>query len=169
MAEGTRAWHLCGTMFIVRPQPFIGRQINTSADGSMMTLPQWSALVAVGPLVMWMMLLTGKHVVADFFLQNSWMAIGKDSKKNWLLPLTVHCLVHGVLATLVIVPFAPRFWFLGVVDFIVHFVIDRVKGLCVSRFEIGPDHPWFWCLIGSDQALHHLTDFAWSLVLVSNM
>jgi uncharacterized protein DUF3307 len=133
-----------------------------------MTLPQWSASIAIAPLVLWMLLLTVKHVVADFFLQNTWIAHGKDSKTGWLLPLTVHCLIHGVLATLVIVPFAPKFWFLGVADFVVHFIIDRAKGLCVSRFEIGLDHQWFWWLIGIDQALHHLTDFAWAILLASN-
>jgi hypothetical protein len=133
-----------------------------------MTIPHWSGTIAVGPLVVWMLLLTAKHVVADFFLQNSWMARGKDAKVGWLLPLTVHCLVHGVLATALIGAIAPRLWFLGVIDFVVHFCIDRSKGFFVSRFGIGPDHSWFWWLIGIDQALHHLTDFAWSLLLVSN-
>ena len=35
-----------------------------------------SSTIPVGALVGWMLLLTGKHIVADFFLQNSWMAIG---------------------------------------------------------------------------------------------
>ena len=41
-----------------------------------------------------MLLLTVKHVIADFMLQNSWMAIGKDQKTGWALPLLAHCLVH---------------------------------------------------------------------------
>jgi hypothetical protein len=133
-----------------------------------MTLPQWSGSIAVGPLVTWMMLLTVKHVVADFLLQNSWIAHGKDSKTNWLVPLSVHALVHGVLATLLIVALAPKLWFLGILDMVVHFIFDRAKGLCVSNFEIGPNHRWFWWLIGIDQALHHLTDFGWALLLASN-
>jgi hypothetical protein len=133
-----------------------------------MTLPQWSGAVATGPLVSWMLLLTVKHVIADFFLQTSWMARGKDAKTGWLLPLTVHSLVHGVLATMLFAILAPRLWFLGLVDFAVHFCIDRAKGFCVSHFEIGPDHSWFWWLIGTDQALHHLTDFGWALLVVSN-
>ncbi len=134
-----------------------------------MTLPHWSASLVVGPLVMWMLLLTVKHVIADFFLQNSWIALGKDSKTGWLLPLTVHCLIHAVVAALVILPLAPKFWLLVVADFVVHFIIDRAKGFCVSTFEIGPDHRWFWWLIGIDQALHHLTDFAWSIILASQL
>jgi hypothetical protein len=147
---------------------FIRQEIRANADESMMIFPQWSGSVAVGPLVLWMLLLTVKHVIADFFLQNSWIALGKDSKTHWLLPLTVHCLIHGVLAMLVIVPFAPRLWFLGIADFVVHFLIDRAKGFCVARYEIGMDHQWFWWLIGIDQALHHLTDLAWALILAVN-
>ena len=41
-----------------------------------------------------MLLLTVKHIVADFMLQNSWMAIGKDQKTGWAMPLLAHCLVH---------------------------------------------------------------------------
>ncbi len=134
-----------------------------------MAFPQWSGMVAIGPLVTWMLALTVKHVVADFFLQNAWIARGKDARTGWLLPLSVHCLIHGVLATALFAAFAPRFWFVGLFDFVVHFCIDRTKGFFVSHFGIGPDHRWFWWLIGIDQALHHLTDFAWSLLLVSDL
>ena len=133
-----------------------------------MTLPQWSSSVAVAPLVAWMLLLTVKHVIADFVLQNSWIARGKDGKSGWLLPLSVHCLIHGVIATLLLVAFAPKLWILGVYDFVVHFIIDRAKGFCVARFGIGHDDRWFWWLIGIDQALHHLTDFAWALIIATN-
>ena len=50
-----------------------------------MTLPQWPVTVAIGPLVFWMLLLTVKHVIADFVLQNTWMAMGKDA--NTPVPL----------------------------------------------------------------------------------
>jgi len=133
-----------------------------------MTLPQWSGSVAVGVLVTWMLILTVKHVVADFFLQTTWMARGKDAASGWLLPLTVHCLVHGVIATLLFAVLVPRLWFLGPLDFVVHFCIDRAKGFCVARFGINQEHQWFWWLIGIDQALHHVTDFAWALLVASN-
>jgi hypothetical protein len=121
--------------------------------------------VGVSALVWWMLLLTLKHVVADFFLQNNWIATGKDARTGWALPLTVHCLIHGALTTLIIIPFAPKLWFLGLVDFAVHFVIDRTKGFIVSRYDVRPDHRWFWWLIGIDQALHHLTGFALAVML----
>src|SRR5690349_2864653 len=48
--------------------------------------------VPVTALVGWMLLLTFKHIIADFVLQSSWMAIGKDQKTGWALPLLAHCL-----------------------------------------------------------------------------
>jgi hypothetical protein len=127
-----------------------------------------SSSVAVGALVGWMLVLTVKHVVADFFLQNSWMALGKDQKTGWALPLLVHCLIHGVLTTALLLIIAPRFWFIGLVDFAIHITIDRAKGLSVSTFNVTPEHQWFWWLIGIDQALHHLTGFFLSIYMAAN-
>lgn len=115
-----------------------------------------------------MLALTVKHVIADFFLQTSWMANGKDSLTGWALPLFVHCLIHGVLTTAIMLVAAPRFWFIGLVDFAIHITIDRAKGLCVSRFGITRDNRWFWWLIGIDQALHHLTGFGFAILLAAN-
>lgn len=127
-----------------------------------------SSSVAVGALVWWMLALTVKHIIADFLLQNHWMAAGKDSKKGWAVPLLVHCLIHGVLTTALVAAIAPRFWFLGLVDFAIHLVIDRVKGYIVATFEVTPVRRWFWWLIGIDQALHHLTGFGLAIVLAAN-
>jgi hypothetical protein len=115
-----------------------------------------------------MLVLTVKHVIADFILQNSWMALGKDQKTGWALPLLAHCAVHLALTTLLVVIFAPRFWFIGLVDFAIHIAIDRAKGICVSTFNIHQGHQWFWWLIGIDQALHHLTGFFLSIYMTAN-
>jgi hypothetical protein len=127
-----------------------------------------SSSVALGALVGWMLVLTVKHVIADFFLQNSWMALGKDQKTGWALPLLVHCAIHGVLTTVLILIIAPRFWFVGLIDFAIHLCVDRAKGLCVSGFNVNPEHQWFWWLIGIDQALHHLTGFFLSIYMAAN-
>ena len=133
-----------------------------------MSFPSMSSSVAVSALVGWMLLLTVKHVVADFFLQNSWMALGKDQKTGWALPLLVHCAIHGALTTALVLIIAPRFWFIGLVDFAIHICVDRAKGLCVSTFDVHPGHQWFWWLIGIDQALHHLTGFFLSIFMAAN-
>jgi hypothetical protein len=119
-------------------------------------------------LVGWMLVLTVKHVIADFVLQNSWMAIGKDQKTGWALPLLAHCLVHLALALALILVIAPRFWFVAFIDFAIHIVIDRAKGLCASGLNVTLGHPWFWTLIGVDQALHHLTGFGLSIFMAAN-
>jgi E3 ubiquitin-protein ligase DOA10 len=131
-------------------------------------LPSLSSSIAVGPLAGWMAVLTVKHVIADFVLQNSWMAIGKDQKTGWALPLLAHCLVHLVLALVLILVIAPRFWFIAFIDFAIHIVVDRAKGICSSTFNVTQEHPWFWTLIGVDQALHHLTGFGLSIVMAFN-
>jgi Protein of unknown function (DUF3307) len=127
-----------------------------------------SSSVPVGALIGWMLVLTFKHIIADFVLQTSWMALGKDQKKGWALPLLAHCLVHFAVAMALILLLAPRFWFLAFVDFVIHITVDRAKGLCSSSFDVTLEHPWFWTLIGVDQALHHLTDFGLSIYMAAN-
>jgi len=45
----------------------------------------------------------------------------------------------------------------------------RAKGFCASRFGVTQEnhHPWFWTLIGVDQALHHLTGFGLSIFMAA--
>jgi hypothetical protein len=127
-----------------------------------------SSSVPLGALVGWMLVLTVKHVIADFVLQNSWMALGKDQKTGWELPLLAHCLVHFAVIMVLILAIAPRFWFIAFIDFAIHITVDRAKGICSSRFGVNQEHPWFWTLIGVDQALHHLTDFGLSIFMAAN-
>jgi hypothetical protein len=129
-----------------------------------------SSSIAVGPLAGWMAVLTVKHVIADFVLQNSWMAIGKDQKTGWALPLLAHCLVPLALALVLILIIAPRFWLIAFIDFAIHVVVDRAKGFVSATFNVTQErqHPWFWTLIGVDQALHHLTGFGLSIVMAFN-
>src|SRR5882757_10983577 len=95
-----------------------------------------SSSVPVGALIGWMLLLTTKHVIADFFLQSTWMAVGKDLKKGWALPLLAHCLVHLAVAMVLILIVAPRFWFVAFIDFVIHIIVDRAKGICASHFGV---------------------------------
>ena len=135
-----------------------------------MPFPPMSSSVPVGLLIGWMLVLTVKHVIADFVLQTSWMAIGKDQKTGWALPLLAHCLVHLAVASALILVIAPRFWFVALIDFAIHITVDRAKGLCASTFGVTLEsgHPWFWTLIGVDQALHHLTGFGLSIFMAAN-
>ena len=86
------------------------------------------------------------------------------------LPLLVHCLIHLAVAMVLILIVAPKFWFVAVIDFAIHITIDRLKGICASSFGVTleQEHPWFWTLIGVDQALHHLTGFGLSIFMAQN-
>lgn len=133
-----------------------------------MSFPALSSSIALGPLLAWMLALTVKHVTADFFLQNAWMAMGKDARTGWALPLLAHVSIHGVLTTALVAAVQPRLWFIGLIDFAIHLTIDRSKGFLVARYRIAPGNPWFWWLIGIDQALHHLTGLGLAILLVAN-
>ena len=133
-----------------------------------MSFPAMSSAVPISGLVGWMLLLTFKHIIADFVLQNGWMAHGKDQKKGWALPLLVHCLIHLTVAMVLILMLAPRFWFVALIDFAIHITVDRAKGLVTANLRVDRDHPWFWTLIGVDQALHHLTGFGLSIFMAMN-
>src|SRR3978361_848709 len=125
----------------------------------------------VDSLVGCMLVLTAKHIVADFFLQTTWMALGKDQKTGWAWPLLAHCLVHLAVSLALILIIAPKFWFVAVIDFAIHITVDRAKGFCASTFGVTQEnhHPWFWTLIGVDQALHHLTGFGLSIFMAANL
>lgn len=79
-----------------------------------------------------------KHFIADYLLQTAYM-LGKFKEQGWVKPLAAHCGVHFVF-TFLITFFAIyhrysnhldvllTFSFLvGVLDFSIHFVMDRVK------------------------------------------
>ena len=133
-----------------------------------LSFPALSSSIALGALLAWMLALTVKHVIADFFLQNAWMAMGKDAPTGWALPLLAHVSIHGVLTTLLVAAVQPKLWFVGLIDFAIHITIDRTKGFLVARYGIKPGNPWFWWLIGIDQALHHLTNLFLAILLVAN-
>jgi hypothetical protein len=133
---------------------------------SAMTFPA-DLSIPLGALILWMLALTAKHVLCDFFLQTPWMALGKDAATGWAKPLLVHCAIHGVVATLILLALAPPWWFLGLVDFAIHLSADRAKGFCVARFNLTSHDSWFWWLLGIDQAIHHLTDFGFAVLLAA--
>ena len=98
-----------------------------------------SSSVPVGLLIGWMLLLTVKHVIADFLLQNAWMAMARTRRtagrcRCW-------CIAgHLAVALAMILIVAPRFWFVAFIDFAIHITVDRAKGLCVSSFNVTMEH-----------------------------
>jgi hypothetical protein len=107
-----------------------------------------------------------KHFLADFLLQTSWMACGKAQSQGWLAPLATHASIHGVLTLLLMLALLPSLWWLGLVDFAVHIVVDRGKALATRGLGLTEkDNAWWW-LLGLDQAMHQLTHFSFILALL---
>lgn len=96
------------------------------------------------------------HAVGDFGLQSDWMAIHKnrhyarEAKQNsrkpeliWIEVLSCHCLIHAGAVAL-----ATGSVFLGLCEFITHWIIDYCKNDHLFGFH-------------TDQALHILSKFVW--------
>lgn len=99
-----------------------------------------------------------KHVLADFILQTTWMARGKERPSGWVPPLLAHAACHAVLTLAITLVALPRLWWLSLIDLAVHLAIDRSKTLLAQRSGWSPDQPQFWWLLGFDQYLHQITN-----------
>lgn len=77
---------------------------------------------------------------------------------DFVLPLASHCLVHGGFTLLICLYYAPFLWWLAILDFAIHFVIDRIKSgpKYLGRFNDLSKNS-FWNILGLDQTAHHLT------------
>lgn len=107
-----------------------------------------------------------KHFICDFLLQTDWMALtkGKPGREGWSALLT-HTAIHAIGTLLVTVIFAPALWWLGLVDFVVHSVVDRIKGLFTYRMGWTPKDTVFWWTLGADQEVHNFTHLAYIVII----
>ena len=106
-----------------------------------------------------------KQLVADFLLQTTWMANGKEQPSGWFPPLLAHVAVHTAATALIFAALAPAYIWVAAVDFVVHFGIDRAKGLLNRVFDNNTAKTGFWWLLGIDQTLHHLTHIGYALLI----
>lgn len=71
-----------------------------------------------------------KHFLADYPLQRPWM-LGKFLPGwQFVVPLAAHCAVHGLMTFGIAVVFSGNPWLallLALLDFKVHFLMDRIK------------------------------------------
>ncbi len=105
-----------------------------------------------------------KHLAADFLLQTAWMANGKEQPSGWFFPLLAHVAVHAASTAIIFAILAAYLW-MTAVDFVVHFAIDRGKGLLNRFFDNDPTKTGFWWLLGIDQTLHHLTHLGFAVLI----
>ena len=94
----------------------------------------------------------------DFPLQSEYM-LGKLSRNDWRMPLTWHSGYHAFGTFLVIFPlYGVGIAFkLSVIDFVLHFIIDRIKAMYNIIVSPGINDPRFWNALGADQMAHQLT------------
>lgn len=108
-----------------------------------------------------------KHFLCDFIFQNVWML--QKSRPGWdfVLPLSIHCAIHALCTLIIVLYYNPSVWWLAVLDFVLHFVMDRIKA---GPKYLGRFHDMkaksFWISFGFDQMFHHLVHIyiCWYLV-----
>lgn len=114
-------------------------------------------------LLVLLVLFSFKHFLADFPFQTVYM-LGKGKKGlDWILPLASHCLVHAGMSAIIIAVYNPAYLWLTLVEFLAHFVIDRIKAtyrLPAGQWENemrGKYLSQYYFAFGADQLAHQLT------------
>lgn len=107
-----------------------------------------------------------KHFICDFLLQADWMAVnkGKPGMEGYqaLIP---HISIHAIGTLIIVLIFAPALWWLSIVDFVLHGIVDRVKGVVGHKKKWGIDNKVFWWVFGLDQEMHNLTHLLYVVVI----
>ncbi len=109
-----------------------------------------------------------KHFVCDFPLQRGWMLNKIRPGWDFIPPLSAHAAVHSLASLAIIfVMHKPQLWWLAIVDFAAHFIMDRIKAgpKYLGRFKDKTKAP-YWNSLGFDQMVHHLTHLYLVWVLI---
>ena len=111
-----------------------------------------------------------KHFLCDFLFQSDWIALTKAQPGvEGHKALLIHAGIHAVGTLGIVMIFIPALWWLAVVDFLVHGLIDFVKGRFTYKMGWTPKDTKFWWAIGFDQELHNYTHLAYMIVILSAM
>lgn len=107
-----------------------------------------------------------KHFACDFLLQTDWMALtkGKPGGEGYRALFT-HSAIHALGTLLIVMLFAPALWWLGLLDFVVHSAIDRVKGYYTYKNGWLPKDRIFWWTLGADQEAHNFTHLGYIVLI----
>lgn len=108
-----------------------------------------------------------KQFICDFLLQTDWMALNKGLPgREGYRALFSHTILHGIGTTVIMLVFAPMLWWLGLVDFAIHSLVDRIKGMLAYRKGWAYTDRWFWWSFGLDQEAHNYTHLAYVVLVV---
>tara|TARA_B100001287_G_scaffold265582_1_gene258662 strand:- start:2068 stop:2454 length:387 start_codon:yes stop_codon:yes gene_type:complete len=105
-------------------------------------------------------LFTLKHIVADYFLQFSWMIRDKGFYGEW--GGIAHSGVHGFFTLFVLLLAQTDLYlimliFLSLLDSVIHYHIDYVKSNIWRTKNYTSNDQMYWITHGVDQGLHFLT------------
>jgi len=110
-----------------------------------------------------------KHYIVDFVIQiNDPNSMKKFDVRGWIGPLAKHAGDHSTV-TFVIAIFFTNIYLamaLALLDFVLHFSMDRVKASphILGRFKY--PEPGYWYSLGGDQAFHHFTHYLIIFIIV---
>lgn len=108
-----------------------------------------------------------KQLTADFLL-SSWSARDKNKPlgEGGFRGLSLHAGIHAACAFVVLAALEPKFWWLALVDFVVHFWIDKGKAWLNTRMGWTYNDNNYWRLFGIDQEAHNFTHLAYIVYIV---
>ena len=111
-----------------------------------------------------------KQFSGDFLLQTDWMALtkGKPGREGYQA-LFSHAGVHAGLTLLIMLVMFPSFWWLALVDFVVHSFVDRIKGVFTLKKALKTNDKLFWWTFGLDQELHNFTHLAYIILIATQL
>lgn len=120
----------------------------------------------ISTLFLLLILFQIKHFLSDFCFQNQFMLRKSQSGWDFVLPLASHCLVHGLGTLIITLFFRSELWWLALVDFFIHFVMDRFRASprWLGRFS-NTSMSTYWQVMGVDQMVHHLTHY-WVVYMI---
>ena len=115
-----------------------------------------------------------KHFICDYPLQTQYM-LGKMKDTGWVKPLAAHAGIHAIGTFIVAYYFLNLNYYLdsiafatilAIADFILHFIVDRIKASPTIGGRFRPEQPQFWWALGADQMTHHLINYIFIFIIV---
>ena len=94
---------------------------------------------------------------------------------GWIQPLAAHAGVHAIATFLIayvvldLVYWLDNLFFatlFAILDFVIHFTVDRIKASPNLGGRFNPTQPYFWWALGADQMAHHLTHYLFIAIIV---
>ena len=116
---------------------------------------------------MLLFMLVIKHALADLVLQSRLTSGDKSNLKSW--KGYIHAGDHGLLTFIVLLFFTSfqNSIIIGILDYVLHFLIDYIKTVLVRRFGVVQNTRTFWIVQGVDQIAHYSCYFLYVLLLTN--